>query len=746
MKLKMILLAVLFALAVSACASTNAVKISDVRNFQGGEVQRASIEKQPNLKIETVEIGDDRKKIVVNLSIEPYSTLGILKTKAISENRFTAVEGVVSDIRFGEYFPGSIGGKCWAASAEKEYFCQSVLYRLGADSFFRAAYVIDAAPEEAAKTKIIAISIKGDYAYDLSGKEFPVDRKIYEDGKLRMEFLEKNGTAAVSVPLVLDLDKIIANWNEYSAPEGILLSPLGEKEVKYIAGINPQYTFTEKIIGTGNFTLKPDPIGSAAGLALDVFRAMNAPTIGWDYNSQLPSRRNMGLIIEYVGALKHKMVESMRAENEFLRAALAEKPKTTAVAVNQKYNSIASAEKEKKAASKKKAFSNAVANIVKLGYPEKIALELAEKVSRGDFVSVEVRNGTIAKSLLLSKKGEIVSPARLRHSKGEWFSAEKYREGNFILYRIKDKTSGSEVLFRLDDYLPPINQFPLQTNDTNENSGSRGGSKIVHEPQGGLYAGGNNLVSWAGGWVKYKADAKVSESTEAGAGFLAGYTSGRSKKSSYKWTEKSIGPVLGFKTFWDDEESNPWMLEADISPQFYSLRGKTGEGYWHRQSGLKINIRSEVKTQASENWTVGGIAEGNVGLFNKFSSSWSGDSASNRGSFELGGYGIYRLSDDWEYEIYAGTFFQGWDRLWGMKVIPLELIYQKTLKFGVGFSFFPFGLSNAYKGVASAGDLFTPWGFVQLDAGPALRKAQEKENSERLIPLNQKNKEKKEEL
>lgn len=450
------------ALALGACASTNGFKITDVSNFQGGEVLRASAEQQPDLRVETVEIDGDKK--VVNLSTDPYSTLGLFKTRAIAENRFTAVEGIVSDVRFGEYFPGSIGGKCWAVAGDKEYFCQSVLYRLGEDASFRAAYVMDAVPEEAAKTKVMALSLNGDYAYDLSGKEFPVDKKMYSDGKILREFVEKNGTSAISVPIVLDLNKIIAGWNEYSMPEGILLSPLGSEEVKYIASINPQYTFADKLVGTGNFTLKPDPIGMIAGLAMDILRAGQAPTTGWDYNSQLPSRRNMGLIIEYVSKLKYLMFQSILAENAKLRTALANKG-TEPVAVaspteakvepkakaeNKKSKKSAVPEKTAKAVAPQKTVSMEVKalqeDIQKLGYPEKVALALAEKINGKRFVPVEVLNGTITKSLI--KKGEVIEPARLRWNFGqdEYFPAEKYQEGEHTLYRVY---TTFQTLFRL---------------------------------------------------------------------------------------------------------------------------------------------------------------------------------------------------------------------------------------------------------------------------------------------------------
>lgn len=262
------------------------------------------------------------------------------------------------------------------------------------------------------------------------------------------------------------------------------------------------------------------------------------------------------------------------------------------------------------------------------------------------------------------------------------------------------------------------------------------GTEVVHNPQAGVYAGFNKITNWQGGYVKYKADFSQKDSNFVpGVGVLGSYTQG-SAQGGYKWDEVAIGPLVGAKYFFEDEEGMPGMLEGDLALQYYSIRGRnTSSGYSNRQEGLKVNARLEGQKLVSENWTAGVVAEGNIGLVDSFGSSWSGDSPSNRNSIEIGGYGRYRINDDWEWQGYAGLFHQGWDSLTGVKVIPLEFRYHKWLKFGAGVSFFPFGLSNVYDGIASASNLITPFGFVQVNAGPLLRKVKANSNQDRVIPI-----------
>jgi hypothetical protein len=61
-------------------------------------------------------------------------------------------------------------------------------------------------------------------------------------------------------------------------------------------------------------------IGTAVGIGIEVFRSANGsiPSTGWDYNSQLPNRRNMAFIIKYVSALKQNLIENINGANKSL--------------------------------------------------------------------------------------------------------------------------------------------------------------------------------------------------------------------------------------------------------------------------------------------------------------------------------------------------------------------------------------------------------------------------------------------
>lgn len=261
-------------------------------------------------------------------------------------------------------------------------------------------------------------------------------------------------------------------------------------------------------------------------------------------------------------------------------------------------------------------------------------------------------------------------------------------------------------------------------------------TSVDHNPQAGGYIGTNDRTTWYGGYVKYKADIRKPDANIVpGVGFLGNYTQGSVKGSTYKYNEIVGGPLVGVKYFGDDSEGNPWMVEADGTFQFYKMKGKNSEGYKNSQTGTKLNVRVEAKKQTSEKWTVGFATEANIGLANKFHSTYSGDRASNRGYFEAGPYIVYRINDNWEYEAAISGFWQGWDRLWGIKIVPIEFIYKKWLRAGAGVSLSPFGLSSAYKGVKAA-DLTTIFGFVQADAGPLLvRPIKAESNSGRVAPL-----------
>lgn len=267
----------------------------------------------------------------------------------------------------------------------------------------------------------------------------------------------------------------------------------------------------------------------------------------------------------------------------------------------------------------------------------------------------------------------------------------------------------------------------------------------MHEPQGGAYVGTNKLTTWGGGWVKYKYSQKTCDSAKEkcianvgaiypGVGFLGSYTTGQTKNSTYKYDEWAIGPLGGVKAFGEDDTGRPWMVEIDVAPQFYGVKGHNKEGYYNDQKGIKANVRVEANKITGESSVIGAFAEGNIPIATtSFKSSWKGDKRSNRGSAEIGVYKITPINDDWDYELSASLMKGFWDRQAFGKIIPLELIYRNRLRLGGGVSL-PLGISNAYKG-ASFGDLVTPLALIQYDTGPDVKKIDAKVKSKRVIPL-----------
>ena len=264
-------------------------------------------------------ISHSQKVQKVDLLLEPYETLGLLLTPAIRKGDITVIQGIFPDILFGEYYPGRVRWNGWAVQEDgKEFFAQILFSTIDYSGYFLETVVIDGNPE--ASARVVGLSSLVNFAYDLAGNEFPVGTHDFlNDAGNRQQFILKLGTRIGEMEKIptADFIKILAKWNQYQTPKGVILSPLGEKEVKLIAGINPQYSFSEKLVGDGKCSLSPDYIGTSVSIALDIFRATNGivPSMGWDYNSQLPSRRNMAMIIEYISAMRIALIKQLNSQN-----------------------------------------------------------------------------------------------------------------------------------------------------------------------------------------------------------------------------------------------------------------------------------------------------------------------------------------------------------------------------------------------------------------------------------------------
>jgi hypothetical protein len=279
------------------------------------------------------------KKDGVNLLIEPYKSIGIKVTPAILQGKVTIVKGLFNNMLWGEYFPGRIRWDVWYVRDDgREFYAQAVFAgpseETGANEMI---FIIDGVRAETLTAKGAQISTMADYGYSLLSDEFPIERaKFINDKKYRHQEISKNGTKVSDLKIVSGFLSELRKWNAFKTEDGdTILTPLGSKDVEMLASINPQYSFSEKLIGTGKFSVTMDPISFAQGIAIDLIRAGNAPSKGWDYASELPDRRYMGFVVKYITTLYEKRHIKMKqsfaecnANLEMARTRIPEKSET----------------------------------------------------------------------------------------------------------------------------------------------------------------------------------------------------------------------------------------------------------------------------------------------------------------------------------------------------------------------------------------------------------------------------------
>lgn len=274
-----------------------------------------------NLKMQNISGSDSAVSASENemdMLIESYESVGIMETESLKTGNVTILHCIIPDLLMGEYYPGRVKWNSWVVDTDgKEYYAQLLFAGIYYSGELRGVIVVDGKPSR--KARILNLSTLVEFGYNLNGKECPLNRQkfLHNTENYRKETVNKYGTEISSYITKFDFLKAVKGWNKYQTPKGKLLSPLGEKEVKEIAGINPQYSWSEKLVGSGRFAVTMDPIATAVGIAIDVFRSMNGsvPSMGWDYNSQFPNRREMGIIIEYVSRIRKELIAQINQFN-----------------------------------------------------------------------------------------------------------------------------------------------------------------------------------------------------------------------------------------------------------------------------------------------------------------------------------------------------------------------------------------------------------------------------------------------
>ncbi len=251
----------------------------------------------------------------LNLTVRPEESLGVRVTPALESGDVTVFELPVEDSQVGgEMYPGRIMFPGIVVNEKREeFFAQSVLVGMYPDTGkFKSFVIVDGKLRDMRGTKFLPLSSRSDYLWDREGNPIAIDRMdIYENKKDRDQLVLENGVSIGSRKLVKGFDAVVRSWNRYTTAYGDIYSPLGEEDIKRVAKINPGYTAIEKLVLRNRAVISINPVEMVAKASITVFEAANGKTQGWDYTSELPSRQQMAMIVEFIGKFRLQLIAEL---------------------------------------------------------------------------------------------------------------------------------------------------------------------------------------------------------------------------------------------------------------------------------------------------------------------------------------------------------------------------------------------------------------------------------------------------
>ncbi len=250
----------------------------------------------------------------LNLTVRPEESLGVRVTPALESGDVTVFELPVEDSQVGgEMFPGRIMFPGIVVNEKKqEFFAQPVLVGMYPTGKFKSYVIVDGKLLDMKGAKFLPLSSLTNYFWDQEGNPIVIDRaELYENKKNRDQLVLENGVSIGSRKLVKGFDAVVRSWNRYTTAYGDIYSPLGEEDIKRVAKINPGYTALEKLVLRNRAVISLNPVEMVAKASITVFEAANGKTQGWDYTSELPSRQQMAMIVEFIGKFRLQLITEL---------------------------------------------------------------------------------------------------------------------------------------------------------------------------------------------------------------------------------------------------------------------------------------------------------------------------------------------------------------------------------------------------------------------------------------------------
>ncbi len=283
--------------------------------------------------------------IKVNLYIPPHEALCLKVTGAMMKKDGTRViNEIFPSILFGgEYFPARIKWNTWTVTSDRKYELpgQSIISGLNPDAYFTDVNIIDGNIPGIEDARTVRISSMGRFVYDSEANECPIEdwSKFQNDTNgYRKDLVLKCGSRVGDRRPAAKFFQEANKWTRFRNANGKFLCPLGreqeeylktvypqltkegmreiqEKNLQEVAGINPQYSRSEKLLGS-NPTLYLSPVATLTDVAIKILEVYSGrvPSLGFDFDSQV-NRREMALSFEYSSAVLRAYVRQLNMIN-----------------------------------------------------------------------------------------------------------------------------------------------------------------------------------------------------------------------------------------------------------------------------------------------------------------------------------------------------------------------------------------------------------------------------------------------
>lgn len=277
------------ALLVSGCATApNAIRLTD------GEGKEA--------------------KVVRSMDIDPVMFSGLPWTDDLRSGRFVTLLASfpATSETWAEWDPLRIRYQAHAVGSDgREYPAYAVFAGyIGCSP--RYFVFVEGLQKPEADVKAVTFSTLLDRAYDLRGREVKFDAaKFRKEASYRKEFVQSEGTATDAVRPVQGMRRAFDGWNVYDTKSGRIATPLDQTQVKYLSGINPQYSYWEKVIGTTRGVVTPDYTTMVISYVFELIEAGQVKPQGFDYNSTT-NRMRQGYNLAVLESLRQAGEKSCR--------------------------------------------------------------------------------------------------------------------------------------------------------------------------------------------------------------------------------------------------------------------------------------------------------------------------------------------------------------------------------------------------------------------------------------------------